>query len=124
MSTGRDVMEESVPRELELAFLPLHKRAFGVAVGTALALLMLVMTLVPLWRDVGDTIGLGLLAQFFHGYDVSWTGALVAAAWGFAVGFASGWFVAFCRNLVLAISLIAIRSRAEFAATRDFLDHI
>ena len=29
-----------------------------------------------------------------------------------------------CRNLVLAISLFVIRTRAELAQTRDFLDHV
>jgi hypothetical protein len=70
------------------------------------------------------TAGLALLNQYFPGYTVSWTGALIGLAWGFALGFCAGWFVAFARNVVLAISLFMIRTRAELAETRDFLDHI
>lgn len=49
------------------------------------------------------------------------------AAFGVGAGYAGfvfGWFAAFCRNLVLAASLLIIRSRAEREQTRDFLDHI
>jgi hypothetical protein len=45
-------------------------------------------------------------------------------AWGFLVAFVAGWFLAFCRNLALAIIAFAIRTRAELSATRNFLDHI
>jgi hypothetical protein len=40
------------------------------------------------------------------------------------VGFVAGWFTAFCRNLAVAISIFAIRTRVELSETRDFLDHI
>jgi hypothetical protein len=35
-----------------------------------------------------------------------------------------GWFLAFCRNLLLAVKLFVVRTRAELSQTRDFLDHI
>jgi len=113
----------SLPPDLVLAFAPLHKAAFGAAIGTALGFLVFLATAVALLRQVHDG-GLGLLAQYFRGYSVSWTGALVGGVWGGFVGFVFGWFTAFCRNLVLAISLFVIRTRAERAQTRDFLDHI
>jgi hypothetical protein len=49
---------------------------------------------------------------------------VIGAAWGFAVAFIAGWFAAFCRNLALAISAFMIRTKAELASTREFLDHI
>lgn len=110
--------------DVVLAFSPLHKKAFGVAVGTACALVMFLLTAVYLLRAPERPVGLWLLAQFFAGYSVSWIGAFVGALWGFAVGFVMGWFLAFCRNLVLAISMLIIRTRAQLDATRDFLDHI
>ena len=110
--------------DVALAFAPLHKKAFGIAVGVAGALLMFLLTAVYLLREPPRPIGIALLSQFFAGYSVTWTGALVGTLWGFAVGFVIGWFVAFCRNLVLAISIFAIRTRAQLQATRDFLDHI
>jgi hypothetical protein len=65
-----------------------------------------------------------LLSQYFAGYSVSFRGALIGLAWGMAVGFCAGWFVAFVRNFVLAVSLFLLRERAELDETRDFLDHI
>lgn len=113
-----------LPADVALAFAPLHKKAFGIAVGVAGALLMFLLTAVYLLREPPRPIGIALLSQFFAGYSVTWTGAVVGTLWGFAVGFVIGWFVAFCRNLALAISIFAIRTRAQLQATRDFLDHI
>jgi hypothetical protein len=113
-----------LPSDVALAFAPLHKKAFGIAVGVAGALVMFLLTAVYLLREPPRPIGIALLSQFFAGYSVSWTGAVVGTLWGFAVGFVIGWFVAFCRNLALAISIFAIRTRAQLQATRDFLDHI
>jgi len=106
------------------AFAPLHKRAFGIAVGTAGALTMALLTLGALLLPRGDSFPLGLLVQYFAGYSVSWPGVLIGAAWGFVVAFVAGWFAAFCRNLALAIEAFVIRTRAELDATREFLDHI
>jgi hypothetical protein len=106
------------------AFAPLHKRAFGVAVGTAGALFMALLTTGGLLLPRGGEFPLHLLQQYFAGYSVSWPGVLVGAAWGFLVASVCGWFAAFCRNLALAISAFFIRTRAELQATREFLDHI
>ena len=110
--------------EVMLAFAPLHKRAFGVATGTAGATLMALLTILRLVNWSGTGFPLGLLEQFFAGYSVTWTGVFVGAAWGFAVAFVAGWFAAFCRNLALAVSAFFIRTRAELSETRNFLDHI
>jgi hypothetical protein len=115
--------DAAVP-EVMLAFAPLHKRAFGVATGTAGATLMALLTILRLVDWTGEGFPLGLLEQFFEGYSVSWTGVFVGAAWGFAVAFVAGWFAAFCRNLALAVSAFFIRTRAELSETRNFLDHI
>lgn len=106
------------------AFAPLHKRAFGAAVGVAGALLMAMVTVAGIvLPDVGQ-VPLYLLGQYFEGYSVTWPGVVIGAAWGFAVAFIAGWFAAFCRNLALAISAFMIRTKAELASTREFLDHI
>lgn len=114
----------STEDRLALLFAPLHKRALGMAVGLAAALLMVLVTAVPLLRGAGDPMNLALLAQYFRGYTVSWTGALVGAAWAGFVGFVIGWFLAFCRNAVLAFRVLVLRARAEYGQTRDFMDHI
>ena len=115
--------EESLPPSASLLFAPVDKRAFGVAIGTVSGLGIFALTAVDLARGV-PWRGLALLAQYFAGYDLTWEGALIGLLWGFAVGFCAGWFVAFIRNLALAISLFILRTRAELDTTRDFLDHI
>ena len=110
--------------EALLAFAPLHKRIFGTACGVAVALVISAMTLSNLLRDADHQFPLYLLNQYFYGYSVTWSGLFIGAAWGYVIGFVGGWFLAFCRNLAVAISIFAIRTRAELSQTRDFLDHI
>ena len=114
----------ALPRSLELAFEPLHKRAFGMAIGVSAGLSAFLATAVVLVRKPEESPNLLLLAEYFYGYTVTWRGAFIALAWGFVAGFAAGWFVAFSRNFVIAASLWLGRSRSELDATRDFLDHI
>ncbi|MBC7789145.1 MAG: hypothetical protein H7Z74_04285 [Anaerolineae bacterium] len=118
------VSEDVLPPALALAFAPLHKRAFGTAVGTAAGLTFFFVTLVHVLTDPRGGLPLGLLAEYFYGYSVTGIGAFIGLAWGMAIGFVAGWFFAFCRNLALAISIFVSRTRGELESTRDFLDHI
>jgi len=106
------------------AFAPLHKAAFGVAVGAACGLVVFTMTVLSVVRPPDPPVPLYLFQQYFTGYSVSWVGAFIGGAWAAFTGFIFGWFIAFCRNLTVAISLFVIRTRAQLAQTRDFLDHI
>lgn len=106
------------------AFAPMHKLAFGVAVGTALGLLIAVITLFHAAFRPEAAPNVSLLSQYYYGYTVSLQGALVGGLWGLASGFVVGWFAAFTRNLVIASWIFVTRTRAELAATREFLDHI
>ena len=115
---------ESLERALELAFAPLHKRGFGVAVGTAVGLCAFVLTVFHVVVRPEEALNVGLLREYFYGYSITWPGAVIGGLWGFFTGYVAGWFVAFCRNLVLGIMLLIGRSRTELEATRDFLDHI
>ncbi len=115
---------ERLQAGLALAFAPLHKRALGIATGTASGLLVFVVTVFHLVFRPEVAINLWLLAEYLYGYTVSWKGAFIGLFWGFVVGFVAGWFLAFCRNLVIATSVFITRTRAELQATRDFLDHI
>jgi hypothetical protein len=123
-STANPAEESALEQELSLAFAPLHKRCLGVAVGVAMAALVVVATLVHLARSPSEEYPLALLRQYFWGYSVSLPGALAGAFWGFWLGFVLGWFFAFCRNIVLAVTVFFVRARAELAQTRGFLDHI
>lgn len=118
------------PGSLALAFAPIHKSALGVAVGLTSGLFVAALTLFHLLLrpehgvQAPDGPEIGLLAQYFYGYEVSWSGVLVGMFWGFSTGFVLGWFLAFVRNVIVTISLFAIRTKAELAQTADFLDHI
>ncbi len=125
--TNRDEQVETtdtLPRSATLLFAPLDKRAFGVAIGVAVGLVIFVVTAIDLSMHSSPWPGLGLLGQYLAGYTISWQGAFVGLLWGFVIGFCGGWFVAFIRNLVMAISLFILQTRAELDDTRDFLDHI
>ena len=117
---------EELPPELALAFAPLHKAAFGLAIGTALGVTVFGITAINLLRghNADAALPLWLLGQYFFGYTVSWLGAFIGFAWGMVAGFVAGWFFAFCRNFALAASMFVIKTRAELSATRDFLDHV
>lgn len=116
--------EERLRPTLEQAFSRVHKAAFGVAVGVAGALVMGALTLMVLVAPSARGFPLDLLSQYFAGYRVSWMGLVIGMAWGFAVSFVAGWFLAFSRNLSVAITAFSIRTRAEMEQTRNFLDHI
>lgn len=116
--------DERVLEALRLAFAPLHKRAFGIAIGTAAGLLVAFATAFHILFVPEGMVRLELLRAYFYGYSVSWAGVAIGGAWGFAVGFIMGWFAAFCRNLAVAVSVFITRTRAELGQTRDFLDHI
>lgn len=124
MSTAMHNEAEAISeRALELAFLPLHKRALGVAAGVALGLMVFFGTLIQLERGSGG-MPLVLLSEYYYGYTVSIRGALVGLFWGFVSGFVVGWFFAFCRNLAVATTVFIARTRAQLNQLRDFLDHI
>jgi hypothetical protein len=109
---------------LETAFAPLHKRALGVATGLTAGLALFAITAFHVVTRPTGGPPIHLLSQYFYGYEVSWQGALIGLWWGFVVGFVTGWFVAFVRNVALATWIFLVRTKAELAQTRDFLDHI
>jgi len=119
-----EVTDAELARQLQLAFAPIHKGAFGMAVGLAAALLVAAVTLFEVVLDPDSGSALRLLGEYFYGYTVSVGGVFIGAFWGFVVGFVGGWFIAFCRNLAIAVSVFVTRTRAELAETREFLDHI
>ncbi len=115
---------DELPPALAHAFAPMHKRAFGIAIGSASAAVVLLLTVVYLLRQPVAGRDLGLLRPYLAGYTVSLSGRLVGGVVGFLTGFVCGWFFAFCRNLFVATWIFLTRERAALAATREFLDHI
>lgn len=117
---------DALPPELLELFSPLHKAAFGMAIGTTAALGVAAVTIlhVIVQPTSSEAPNLVLLRQFFYGYSVSWQGALVGAFWAGVAGFVMGWFAAFVRNLAIAVWLFVVRARAALSQASDFLSHI
>lgn len=111
---------------VQVAFGIVHKRALGLAVGITVGGLVAIMTTVHvILAPAPDAApNIGLLAQYFYGYSVTPLGVFVGAFWGFVTGFFGGWFLAFCRNFVLALQIVLARARGGLDASRDILDHI
>lgn len=109
---------------LARAFAPMHKRALGVAVGLTVGVGVFLVTAFALVTHPDEASFLNLLGEYFYGYTLSWRGAFIGLWWGFVAGFAGGWFLAFCRNLTLAVWMFVVRTKASLNATSDFLDHI
>ena len=118
MTTGSDDVQAAIA----LALAPVHKRAFGTAVGLSFGVVVAAVTVLAVLMGVNTDRTLGLLAQFFYGYRVTWLGAAIGFWWSFVVGFVGGWFLAFVRNLCTVIWIFSVRTKAELS--QDFLDNI
>ncbi len=120
---GGSARSDRIPPDVVLAFAPLHKRAFGMAVGLTAGALVFLATVLSVVRP-GYPDFVPLWSNYFYGYRVSWWGACIGFAWAFLAFFVAGWFTAFLRNLIIAVSFRVGYLRDELERTRDFLDHI
>ncbi len=74
----------------------LNPKALGLTLGILWGMTVLLCTL---WITVQGGGGhLLLLKQFYWGYSVSFTGAIVGMLYGFVNGFLGGWIVAWVYN--------------------------
>lgn len=98
--------------------------ALGVSVGALFGLVIFGATVVLVIKG-GDVVGpnLGLLSQFFIGYEVTLPGSLIGSIYGFGSGFVLGWLIAFLRNGVISIYLHLLKLKTSVNAVNDFLDH-
>jgi hypothetical protein len=124
-----DLAPEDLARLLEIGltrvFVKLDRVALGLSVGAASGLLLLVATLFVALGG-GPLAGptLGLLGQYFPGYAVTWPGAVMGLAYGFATGFVGGWSFAFLRNTCLFLWVAVLHRRASLHVLRRFLEFI
>ena len=109
--------------QFEPLFPRAHKRALGVAVGSTSALVVFAVTVLHVVLRI-EGLPIGLLDQYFYGYEVTWRGAWVGLCWGFVTGFIAGWLLGFVHNFTVGIWLLIVRARRDLHQTRNFLDHI
>jgi hypothetical protein len=71
----------------------------------------------------GENVGsnLVLLQQYFLGYSVSWTGAIVGFLYAAFLGFVTGCAFALLRNLLIYLYLRGIRNRRRRESLNDLL---
>ena len=83
------------PRVLAKAFARIDAIALGASTGAVAGLAIWFGTAWLLVKG-GAVVGpnLSLLAQYFPGFTVSWTGAAIGLLYGSAAGFAAGWLYA------------------------------
>ena len=98
--------------------------ALGIAVGWLFGLVVFIATVVLVVKG-GEVVGpnLGLLSNYFIGYEVTFTGSLIGFIYGFVSGFILGGLIAFLRNTVISIYLHLVKLRTSVDAVNDFLDH-
>jgi protoporphyrinogen oxidase len=127
LSEEAEVAPEELARileaELSKVFVKLDRVALGLSVGAAGGLALFLATLF-LVLGGGPHPLFGLLGQYFPGYEVTASGALVGLAYGFVAGFMGGWSFAFLRNTCLFLWMAVLHRRASFQLLRRFLEFI
>ncbi len=98
--------------------------ALGISVGTLLGLIIFFATNFLIFKG-GEEIGprLGLLNQYFIGYEVTFVGSLIGLVYGFITGFVLGWLSATIRNLIVNIYLNVFKLKGNMSAVNDFIDN-
>ena len=98
--------------------------ALGIAVGLLFGLVVFLATVVLVVKG-GEVVGpnLGLLSNYFIGYEVTLPGSVIGFIYGFGSGFVLGGLIAFLRNTVISIYLHLVKLRSSVDAVNDFLDH-
>ena len=93
--------EENVLRH---AVIRLNGHILGLVIGLVGGLIIFVATMWLVLKG-GDEVGphLGLLGQFFIGYDVTYAGSLIGAVYGFAAGYVSGLIIGRIYNAVVSV---------------------
>ena len=106
------------------AYAKLDRTASGLAAGVTTGLLLCAATLILALKG-GTMVGptLGLLNQYFPGYQVTVAGSFIGLGYGLAAGFVGGWLFALLRNAALFTSRALLYHRAERKALRQMLDY-
>lgn len=118
-------LTEDLPEGLRPAFAPIRRRALGVGFGATLGLAFFLFAIIhPLFGLDNDLLVWLVGNNFFLGYAPTPLGACIGLLWGLGVGFASGWFVAWMRNVSIALWVTATLAKAQLRQDSEFLDEI
>lgn len=109
---------------LVTAFARMDKLAFAVALGLVAGLVTFTATLFLVIKG-GETVGrnMYLLSEFFFGYTVSVTGAMIGFAYSFLWAFLWGWTFAYLRNFILGLMIYRAKRKVELLSFREFVDN-
>jgi hypothetical protein len=117
-------VQPSVARErAAVPFRRVHKSALGVAFGIIVGGALFAITAFHVALNVRG-LPLGLLSNYFQGYDVTWPGAFIGLAWGLTIGFVAGWLLGFVHNFTVGLWILLVVAREDLRRTGNFLDHI
>lgn len=122
---GAESLPSLVPTELVRTITArVDPLALGAALGIVLGTLVFAATNFLLLKG-GDDIGthLGLLSNYWPGFEVTIAGSLIGALYGAATGLTLGFVTAFLRNAVLRLYLGSIKLWANLSRTY-FLDRL
>lgn len=117
--------EPEIRQVSELLFLKLDRIAMGISTGVVTGIVLFIATLILVLKG-GDTVGphLGLLSQYFPGYQVTWWGSLLGLLYGFGSGFVLGSLFATIRNMTIFFSFALRKTRFERKQLLKFFDYI
>jgi len=120
-----EITEKALAPALEEYFPRIDRVALAGATGAAGALALFLATVLLVLKG-GAVVGptLGLLGQYFPGYTVTPSGALLGLLYGFLAGGALGWTFALLRNTVLLLYVAIVRRRVELGLLRRFLEFV
>lgn len=104
-------------RIVRATFARLDISAIAVSVGCLFGIVLCAATAILLLKGApaGQHVGahLGLLANFFPGYSVTWPGSLIGVVYGFLVGLVVGGAVGVFWNFVHHVFLMFVFRRAS-----------
>jgi len=120
-----EITEKTLTPTLQEYFPRIDGVALAGATGAAGGLALFLATILLVLKG-GAVVGptLGLLGQYFPGYTVSPSGALLGLLYGVVAGGALGWTFALVRNTVLLLYVAIVRRRVELGLLRRFLEFV
>ncbi len=95
---------DSIDLKVKRAVARMKAGVLGLVFGLIFGVGLFAMTAILLIENGPNTgYHLGLLGNYFIGYEVTWMGAFIGFLWAFAVGVAIGWSIGIIYNRIVAI---------------------